>query len=59
MRTRTRDESGAIAVMFALLALVLLGVSALAIDIGHVYAKRSALQSNVDLAVLAAAPLVR
>ena len=54
MKTGTRDESGAIAVMFALLALVLLGVSALAIDIGQVYAKRSALQSNVDLAVMAA-----
>ena len=55
MLPRTRDESGAFAVVYALLALVLLGVSALAIDVGHVYAKRSALQSNVDLAVLAAA----
>lgn len=55
MLPRTRDESGAVAVVSALLALVLLGVSALAIDVGHVYAKRSALQSNVDLAVLAAA----
>ena len=55
MRTRTRDERGATAVLFALLALVLLGVSALAIDVGHVYAKRSALQSNVDFAVMAAA----
>lgn len=55
MASRTRDERGATAILFAALALVLLGVSALAIDVGHVYAKRSALQSNVDLAVMAAA----
>ena len=55
MRVRNRDERGATAVLFALLALVLLGVSALAIDVGEIYAKRSALQSNVDLAVMAAA----
>jgi hypothetical protein len=55
MASRTRDERGATAILFAALALVLLGVSALAIDVGHVYAKRSALQSNVDFAVMAAA----
>lgn len=49
-----RDERGATAVLFAILALVLLGVSALAVDVGHIFAKRAALQSNVDLAVLAA-----
>jgi len=51
---RNRGEDGAVAVLFAVLALVLLGVSALAVDVGQVYAKRSALQTNVDLAVLAA-----
>ena len=55
MGIRSRDEHGATAVLFALLALVLLGVSALAVDVGQVYAKRAALQSNVDLAVMAAA----
>lgn len=55
MASRVRDERGATAVLFAVLAVVLLGLSALAIDVGQVYAKRSALQSNVDLAVLAAA----
>ena len=35
--------------------MVILGVGAFAVDMGQVYAKRSALQSNVDLAVLAAA----
>lgn len=52
----SRDERGATVVMFALLAMVLLGVGAIAVDMGQVYAKRSALQSNVDMAVLAAAP---
>jgi hypothetical protein len=55
MQLRARDERGATAILFAALALVLLGLSALAIDIGHVYAKRSALQSNVDFAAMAAA----
>ncbi|HEU4812500.1 MAG TPA: pilus assembly protein TadG-related protein [Nocardioides sp.] len=50
-----RDERGATAVLFALLALVLLGVGAVAVDMGQVYAKRGSLQSTVDLAVLAAA----
>ncbi len=39
----------------AILSLALLGVGAIAVDMGQVYAKRAALQSNVDLAVLAAA----
>ena len=50
-----RDERGATVVLFALLALVLLGVGAVAVDMGQVYAKRGSLQSTVDLAVLAAA----
>jgi hypothetical protein len=52
---RSRDERGATAVLVAVLALVLLGVGAIAIDMGQVYAKRSSLQSAADLAVLAAA----
>lgn len=52
--SRRRDERGATAVLFAAVALVLLGVSALAVDVGQVYSKRAALQSNVDLSVLAA-----
>lgn len=52
---RATQESGAVAIVVALLALVLLGVGAFAVDMGAVYAKRSALQSNVDMAVLAAA----
>ncbi len=53
--TRRRDEDGATTVMVAVMAMVLFGAAALAIDVGQVFAKRSALQSNVDHAVLAAA----
>ena len=52
---RRREESGAIAVMVALMSMVILGMAAVAIDIGQVYAKRASLQSAVDQAVLAAA----
>lgn len=52
---RSKDESGAIAVMVGVLALVLLGVGALAVDLGQIFATRAALQSDTDLAVLAAA----
>lgn len=52
---RPRDERGAVAILFALLAVVLFGVGALAVDIGHAYAKRSLEQTDVDLAVMAAA----
>lgn len=55
MHRPTRNEAGATAVLFALLATVMLGAGALAADMGQVYAKRSALQSNVDMAVMAAA----
>ncbi len=49
------QERGATAVLVAILSLVLLGVGAVAVDMGQVYAKRASLQTNVDLAVLAAA----
>ncbi|KRF12638.1 TadE/TadG family type IV pilus assembly protein [Nocardioides sp. Soil796] len=52
---RPRDERGASAILFAILALALMGVSAVAVDMGQVYAKRSSLQSAADHAVLAAA----
>jgi hypothetical protein len=52
---RRRDESGAVAVMVALMSMVILGMAAIAIDMGQVYAKRASLQSAVDQAVLAAA----
>lgn len=49
------DEAGAVAVMVALMSMVILGMSAVAVDMGQVYAKRASLQSAVDQAVLAAA----
>ena len=55
IEARRRDESGAIAVMVALMSMVILGMAAVAIDMGQVYAKRASLQSAVDQAVLAAA----
>jgi hypothetical protein len=54
-RTSAKDERGATAILFAVLAVVLLGVSAIAVDVGQIYAKRASLQSAVDLAVIAAA----
>jgi hypothetical protein len=53
--TRSRNDSGTVAVMVALMAMVILGMAAVAIDVGQVYAKRASLQSAVDQAVLAAA----
>lgn len=54
MSERRRDERGAAAILFALTAVLMLGLGALAVDIGQAYAKRSLLQTDVDLAVLAA-----
>jgi hypothetical protein len=54
--TRRRDERGATAVLISLvLFFVLFIAGAIAMDMGQIYAKRSALQTNADLAVLAAA----
>jgi Flp pilus assembly protein TadG len=54
-RRRQRDERGAIAVMFALLALVLFGVGALAVDLGNMYQRKAEAQSQADLAALSSA----
>jgi len=54
-KTINEDERGATAVLVGLLAIVLFAVGAIVVDIGQAYAKRSLLQTNVDLAVLAAA----
>jgi hypothetical protein len=54
-RSRRFDEGGAVALLVAMLAVVLMGLGAIAVDIGHAYAKRSLLQTDVDLAVMAAA----
>jgi hypothetical protein len=48
------DDRGAVAILFAVLAVVLLGVGAFAVDLGQAYAKKSLLQTDVDIAVMAA-----
>ncbi|HVF03621.1 MAG TPA: IPT/TIG domain-containing protein [Frankiaceae bacterium] len=46
-------ESGAVAVMVALLTLVLFGCGALVVDIGEMYSRRRAVQTTADFAALA------
>jgi Flp pilus assembly protein TadG len=50
-----RDDTGAVAVIVAICALLLLGVAALAVDIGREYEVRRQAQSGADLAALAGA----
>ena len=40
MRAPTRDERGAVAVMFGLLSVLLLIVSAFGVDLGNAYARK-------------------
>ncbi|MFT7649180.1 MAG: hypothetical protein ACI8Y4_003937 [Candidatus Poriferisodalaceae bacterium] len=54
-RLDSRDESGAYAVMFAVLTVVIMGMAALAIDIGDVRQTRVGLVTATDAAALAAA----
>src|SRR4051812_7394981 len=54
MLSRKGDE-GAIAVLSALLALVLIGVSALAVDLSNLWATRREARTSADSVVLAAA----
>ncbi len=49
----SRDEGGVVAVLVAIMALLLLSVSALAVDMGNAYARERQVQSQVDLAALA------
>lgn len=49
-----RDERGAVAILFALMAVLLLSVAALATDIGNAVARRTATQTQADFAALAA-----
>jgi hypothetical protein len=52
-RVRFGDERGVIAVMFALLLVVMLGVVALVVDLGNARQQRRALQSGADASALA------
>ena len=53
---RRRDERGAIAVLSAVVAVVLLIISAFVVDIGSTWARRGQLQVQADKAALLAAP---
>lgn len=55
MRRLNRTEDGAVAVITALLMVVLLGMSAIVIDVGMLYAERAQLQNGADAAALAIA----
>lgn len=55
MRRLAVKEDGAIAVMSALLMVLVLGMAALVIDIGLVFAERAQLQNGADAAALAIA----
>ncbi len=50
-----QDERGAIAIMFALLSVILLIVSAFAVDLGNAYAHKRERQKDTDHATLAGA----
>lgn len=55
MRRLKGNEDGAVAVMTALLMVVVLGMTAIVIDIGMLYAERAQLQNGADAAALAIA----
>lgn len=55
MRTLKRDDSGAVAVVVAILSVVLFGIAALVIDVGMLYTERRELQNGADATTLAVA----
>jgi len=55
MRIERRNERGAVAVMVALLAVVLLSVSAMSVDLGNAWAQKRQVQAGGDLATEAGA----
>ena len=55
---RSRDDSGAILVLFALMLVVMLGFSALVIDLGMARSKKRQIQNTADSSALAAAQVL-
>lgn len=55
MKTQIRSDSGQTLVLVALMIIVLLGVAALAIDVGSLYGERRNMQNAADAAALAGA----
>lgn len=56
---RHRDEKGAVAIMVAILAVLLLIAGALAVDIGNAWARKRDMQTQADVAALAGANWAR
>ncbi|MEC5180051.1 Tad domain-containing protein [Arthrobacter sp. CG_A4] len=54
-RRRTTGQDGAVAVIMALFMVVLLGITAIVVDVGMIYAERFQLQNGADAAALAIA----
>lgn len=52
---KRRNESGAIAIIIAILAITLIGLCAFVVDVGFAYANKRQIQTAADAAVLAAA----
>jgi len=55
---RHSDERGATAIIYALVTVMLVGVSALAVDLGNGISRKSDIQGQADFAALSAAPLL-
>ena len=55
LTARIKDESGVTAILVAIVMVVLIGITALAVDIGYVAATKNELQNVADAAALAAA----
>lgn len=55
-RRHARDESGAVAIMVAVLSLALFGFAALAVDLGNAFVRSRDVQSQADFAALASGP---
>jgi hypothetical protein len=55
MNRHFRRQRGAILVMMAILVVVLIGIAALALDVGRLFVQRTELQNAADAAALAAA----
>lgn len=55
IRARERTEQGAVAILVAIMAVVLFGMAAFAVDMGNAWARKRDLQTQADLAALAGA----
>lgn len=57
-RRRERSERGATAVIIGILAVVLFSIAALAVDLGNAWARKRAVQTQVDVSAISAGSLL-